>query len=195
MSFASEHSRLFRVPFRSERYRLKKNRNKKTDKTDVMLRLVNKKTGNLASSTDWLIDLAAVAKELGDSSGISALLPQKKAAKLLVRNELKPFKIHREKSLTLGEETSHKDLRVLVKLAYPELALFYIQNVVPSHKPNQVNRKGFRAWLIMELNTINGGLNRHLMSIPAFRPLIELKKSDDWWRKCLKTESKSKAKS
>ena len=116
---------------------MKKNHNKTTDKTDVMLRLVNKKTGNLASSTDWLIDLAAVAKELGDSSGISALLPQKKAAKLLVRNELKPYKIHREKSLKLGEETSHKDLRVLVKLAYPELALFYIQNVVPSHKPNQ----------------------------------------------------------
>jgi len=121
---------------------------------------------------------------LGDSSGISALLPHKKASKLLARNELKPFKIHKENPTTPGEETSHKDLRVLAKLAYPELALFYIQNVVQSHKPNQVNRKGFRAWLIKELNTVNGGLNRHLMSIPAFRPLIELNRSDDWWRKC-----------
>jgi hypothetical protein len=174
---------------------VKKIPNKTTATNGARLRLVNKKTGKLASSTNWLVDLAAEAKVLGDSSGISALLPHKKASKLLARNELKPFKIHKENPTTPGEETSHKDLRVLVKLAYPELALFYIQNVVQSHKPNQVNRKGFRAWLITELNTINGGLNRHLMSIPAFRPLIELNRSDDWWRKSLKTESKFKAKS
>jgi hypothetical protein len=166
-----------------------------TDTNGVRLRLVNKKTGKLASSTDWLIDLAAEAKVLGDSSGISALLPQKKAAKLLDRNELKPFKIHKEKNVPLGGETSHKDLRVLVKLAYPYLALFYIQNIVPSHKKKQVNRKGLIAWLMSELLKPMGELNQHLKSIPEFHPLIELDRSDDWWRKCLKTESKSKAKS
>ena len=174
---------------------MKKPPNKTTDTNGVRLRLVNKKTGKLASSTDWLIDLAAEAKVLGDSSGISALLPQKKAAKFLVRNELRPFKIQKEKTVPLGDETSHKDLRVLLKLAYPELALFYIQNIVQSHKRNQVNRKGFRAWLMQELSKPKGALNQHLKSIQEFHPLIELERSDDWWRKCLKTESKSKAKS
>lgn len=166
-----------------------------TDTNGVRLRLVNKKTGKLASSTDWLTDLAAEAKVFGDSSGISALLPQKKAAKLLGRNELKLFKIHKGKTVPLGDATSHKDLRLLVKLAYPKLALFYIQNVVQSHKQSQVNQKGFRAWLMQELSKPEGELNQHLKSIQEFHPLIELERSDDWWRKCLKTESKSKAKS
>jgi hypothetical protein len=173
---------------------LKKKADKSTGPNSVRLRLVNKKTGKLASSTNWLVDLAAEAKELGDSSGISAMLPQKKAAKLLVQNELKPFKIHKEVTVQPGDESSHKDLRVLVKLAYPKLALFYIQNVVHSHKKNQVNLKGFRAWLMQELSDPKGELNQYLKSIHEFYPLIELDRSDDWWRKCLKTESKSKAK-
>lgn len=177
---------------------MKKNRDKKTDTTDTtgfMLRLVNKKTGKLASSTNWLIDLAAEAKVLGDSSGISALLPQKKATKLLVRNELKPFKIRKEKSVTPGEETSHKNLRSLARAALCEFFRFYIERAIPDHNASMVNSKGFRAWLMQELSQPKGELNQHLKSIKEFHPLIELKRSDDWWRKCLKTESKSKAKS
>jgi hypothetical protein len=174
---------------------LKKIRNKTTDTTGAKLRLVNKKTGKLASSTNWLIDLAAQAKELGYSSGISALLPQKKAEKFLVRNELKAFNIHKEKTVSLGNETSHKDLRVLARAALCEFFRFYTERVVPGHKASMVNSKGFRAWLMQELSKPKGELNQHLRSIQEFHPLIELKRSDDWWRKCLKTESKSKAKS
>lgn len=157
--------------------------------------MVNKKTGKLASSTNWLVDLAAQAKEVGDSSGISALLPQKKAEKLLVRNELKAFNTHKETSVSLGDETSHKDLRVLARAALCEFFRFYIERVVSGHKASMVNSKGFRAWLMQELSKPEGDLNQHLKSIPEFHPLIELDRSDDWWRKCLKTESKSKAKS
>jgi hypothetical protein len=174
---------------------LKKILKKTTETTGVMLRLVNKKTGKLASSTDWLIDLAAEANVMGDSSGISALLPQKKAAKLLVRNELKPFKIHKEKTVLQGDETSHKDFRRLARAAFFEFYRYYIEMVVPGKKADNLNSKGFRAWLMQELSKPKGGLNQHLESIQEFHPLIELKRSDDWWRKCLKTESKSKAKS
>ncbi len=174
---------------------MKKIPNKTTDPNSVRLRLVNKKTGKLASSTHWLVDLAAEAKELGDSSGISALLPQKKAAKLLVQNELKPFKIHKGGAAQPGYETSHKDLRSLARAAFYEFYRFYIEMVVPGKKADKVNSKGFRAWLMQELSKPKGGLNQHLESIQEFHPLIELKRSDDWWRKCLKTESKSKAKS
>ena len=173
---------------------MKKISNKSTDPNSVRLRLVNKKTGKLASSTNWLIDLAAEAKEVGDSSGIAALLPQKKAAKLLVRNELEPFKIHKEKSVQPGDETSHKDLRRLARAAFYEFYRYYIEMVVPGKKADKVNSKGFRAWLRQELSNPKGGLNQYLKSIQEFHPLIELKRSDDWWRECLKTESKSKAK-
>ena len=174
---------------------MKKIRNKTTQTTGVNLRLVNKKTGKLASSTNWLIDLAAQAKELGDSSGISALLPQKKAEKLLVRNELQAFNLHKEKSVLQGNETSHKDLRALARAALCEFFRSYIERVVPGHKAGIVNSKGFRAWLMQELSKPKGALNQHLKSTPKFHPLIELKRGDDWWRKCLKTESKSKTKS
>lgn len=159
---------------------------------DGTFRLVNKKTGKLASSTNWLLDLAAVAKSRGESAGLPALLPQAKVGKFLRHNDLKPFKRHQEKNVALGKATTHKSLRELARSAYSELAFYYIQNVVHSRKPSEVNRKGFRAWLIKELNTDNGGLNQHLLSIEEFRPLIELERSDDWWRTCLKTESKSK---
>lgn len=174
---------------------MKKTPKKSTGPNGVRLRLVNKKTGKLASSTNWLVDLAAQAKTVGDSSGISALLPQKKAEKLLVRNELKAFNTHKEKSISLGNETSHKDLRVLARAALCEFFRFYIERVVPGHKASMVNPKGFRAWLMQELSKPEGKLNQHLKSIQEFHPLIELKRSDDWWRKCLKTESKSKASS
>ena len=175
---------------------MKNHPSKKTDPTyDGTFRLVNKKTGKLASRTNWLLDLAAVAKSRGDSSGLPALLPQYKAGKFLRHNDLKPFKRQQKQDVAAGKETTHKSIRDLARSAYPELALYYIQNVVHSHKPSQVNRKGFRAWLIEELNTPNGGLNQHLLSIEEFRPLIELERSDDWWRTCLKTESKSGTKS
>lgn len=174
---------------------MKKNSNKTTDPNSVRLRLVNKKTGKLASSTNWLIDLAAEAKVLGDSSGISALLPQKKTEKLLERNELKAFNKHKEKSVSLGDETSHKDLRVLARAALCEFFRFYIERVVPGHKASMVNSKGFRAWLMQELSKPKGDLNQHLKSKTDFHPLVELDRSDDWWRKCLKTESKLQAKS
>ena len=55
-------------------------------------RLANKKTGKLASNTNWLIDLAAIALMQGHTTGIGSLLPLKNAEKLLAHNKLVPFR-------------------------------------------------------------------------------------------------------
>ena len=62
----------------------------KTDnKTESHFVLLNKKTGKVASTNNWLLVLAARAHTSGDTSGILGLLPQEQAKKLLVSNELK----------------------------------------------------------------------------------------------------------
>lgn len=156
-------------------------------------RLTNKSTGRLASKTNWLLDLAAEAVDQRETEGIPALLPQEKAKKLLKHNHLQAYKSHRQKATPAGMESTHKDLRNLARRAYPELACFYLQSIVPQRKETEVNRKGFRAWLMTELATPGGTLNKFLQSRRELSPLAELKRGDDWWRSCLKTESKSQS--
>ena len=50
--------------------------------------LVNKKTGKVASSNNWLLALAAHAQTQRNTSGIASLLSHDKAKRTLVRNEL-----------------------------------------------------------------------------------------------------------
>lgn len=154
-------------------------------------RLVNKKTSKLASKTNWLLDLAATAVTNGDSRGLASLLPQEKAAKFLKYNKLKNFKRHNSKNSSIDIPSSHRDLRSLAQSALPELAVFYLEKVAYDRKVTDINHKGFRAWLMTELATPDGILNKHLLSSSRLRPLAELKRGDDWWRVCLKTESKS----
>ncbi len=155
-------------------------------------RLVNKKTGRLASKTNWLLDLAAVAVTQRDLVGLPSLLPQEKAAQLLTLNKLKNIKRHKPTQPLKGAESSHSDLRRLARSALPELVVFYLENFAHSRKESQINRKGFRSWLREELAKPNGILNKHLRCSDQLSQLAELKRGDDWWRICLKTESKSK---
>jgi hypothetical protein len=155
-------------------------------------RLVNKKTGKLASQTNWLLDLAAVAVTQRDVAGIPTLLPQDKAVKLLTHNKLKNFKRHKSSRPPEGRESSHSDLRRLARSALPELAVFYLEKVAHSREATHINRKGFRAWLITELAKPNGILNKHLRCSDRLGQLAELQRGDDWWRISLKTESKFK---
>ena len=83
---------------------IKKPLTKKSVEYDGTHRLVNKKTGKLASSSTWLIDLAACAVHLGDTQGLAGLLPQEKAQKLLNSNVLKPFKRHKNRLPVKGLE-------------------------------------------------------------------------------------------
>jgi len=145
------------------------------------VRLVNKRTGKLASSSTWLLDLAACAVVGRDSKGIPALLPQSKAKKLLVHNELKKFNRHKSIEADSGQESSHAELRVLAYKALPTIAVFYIQNAVGNRLPSQVNKKGFRGWLISQLAIPNSELNNFLNNHPEFSALAELKRADNWW--------------
>ena len=144
-------------------------------------RLVNKRTGKLASSSTWLLDLAACAVVGGDYKGIPALLPQNKAKKLLIHNELKKFKRHKSIEADSGQESSHAALRVLACKALPTIAVFYIQNAVGNRLPSQVNKKGFRGWLMSQLAIPDSALNIFLKNHTEFSALAELKRADNWW--------------
>jgi hypothetical protein len=163
----------------------------KAPQYDGTYRLVNKKSGKLASSSNWLIDLAAYAVDLSDYGGISALLPQEKAMKLLASNLLKPFKRHKPESSIAGLESTSRDIREVARNAGPYIAYFFITKIIKNKDPETVNHKGFRAWLMDALAEPKSSLNQYLKTT-QFSALVELKRSDDWWIDRLKTESKSK---
>lgn len=144
-------------------------------------RLVNKRTGKLASSSTWLVDLAACAVVGGDNSGLPDLLPQQDAKKLMLHNELKKFNHHKSGKAISGDESSHAELRVLACKAIPTIAVFYIHNVVGNRQPAQVNEKGFRVWLMGELSVPSSDLNGFLRKHLQFSALAELKRKDNWW--------------
>ena len=171
---------------------IKKPQTTKSVAYDGRHRLVNKKTGKLASSSDWLIDLAARAVQLGDSKGLTALLPQEKAKSLMKFNVLKSFNRHKKRLPVQGFETSNRELRGLAFRALPYFAAFYRKMVIPDKAPERVSRKGFRAWLIAALSDPYSSLNKNLSKHNEFSALAQLKRSDDWWQDQLKTESKSK---
>lgn len=160
---------------------------KHTEFTYADFSLVNKLTGRRASSTTWLLDLAAVAVIRDEQAGLPSLLPQSHAKKLLKKNRLKSFKRHNTHNARADSRHSHSDLRELAEKALPYLAIFYIENVVYLRKPSQINKKGFRFWLVKELNDETSPLNNHLAYHPEFRALTELNRSEDWWRKRQKT--------
>jgi hypothetical protein len=171
---------------------IKKPLTKKSVEYDGTHRLVNKKTGKLASSSDWLIDLAASAVSLGDSQGLAALLPQEKARKLMNLNVIKPFNRHKKRLPVQGFEASNRELRDLANRALPYFAAFYTVMVIPGKASEKVNRKGFRAWLIAALSDPENSLNKDLSKHKEVSALAQLKRSDDWWQDRLNSESKSR---
>lgn len=175
-----------------EKHQYKKTLEIESVEYDGTHRLVNKKTGKLASSSDWLIDLAASAVSLGDSQGLAALLPQEKAKKFMTSNVLKPFNRHKKRLPVQGFETSNRELRDLASRALPYFAAFYTEMVIPGKAPERVNRKGFRAWLIAALSEPDSTLNKNLSKHNEFSALAQLKRSDDWWQDRLNSESKSR---
>lgn len=144
-------------------------------------RLTNKRTGKLASSSTWLKDYAACAVIKLENQGIPTLLPQREAHKLLLNNELKPFKRHEKASPKSGTESSHAQLRSLACLAMPEIADFYFKDIVGDREPANFNDKGFRNWIMDELANPLSSLNRFLRTHPKFSVLAELDRKDNWW--------------
>lgn len=157
-------------------------------------RLTSKRSGKLSSSSTWLLDLAASTVVENLSGGVISLLPQEQAAKLLVHNELKPFKQHARGQKDPGDESSPKELRLLAEAAATYLKVFYITQVCADKDPSRVNLKGFRSWLMESLEQPGSPLNKDLGKHPKYSALQELIRKDNWWRKVLKTASKKSPK-
>ena len=154
-------------------------------------RLTNKKTGKLASSSTWLLDLAACAITLGHSTGIASALPLAKAERLLNKNKLKAFTKHQKAKVPKISVTSHGDLRAAAEAGIPAIVVFYIENVVGSRDPKTVNRKGFAHWVVCELSFPESSLNLFMQSRPELVGLAEMQRSERWWLDRLKMQSKS----
>lgn len=153
-------------------------------------RLVNIKTGKLASSSTWLLDLAACAITLGQSTGIASALPLAKAERLLKKNNLKNFTKHQKAEAQKISVSSHGDLRAAAEAGIPSIVVFYIENVVGSRDPKTVNRKGFTHWLAREIASPDSQLNLFLLSRPELVGLAEIKRSERWWVDRVKMQSK-----
>ncbi len=153
-------------------------------------RLVNKKTDRLASSSTWLVDLAACAVSLGHSTGIASLLPLARAKRLLVNNTLKPFKRQKGIKARKVAATSHGDLRALAEAAIPAIAVFYGEKIVATKAITAVNRKGFAHWLVHELRNPDSQLNRYILTLPELAGLAETQRAYRWWLDRLKMQSK-----
>ncbi len=156
-------------------------------------RLVNKKTRRLASSSTSLIDLAACAISMGETTGIATLLPLAKAKRLLAKNTLQSFKPQKRSKAGNAVATSHTDLRALAEAGLPAIAVFYLEMVVGCKPVKHVNLKGFRSWLVDELAVPGSSLNRFLLSRRDLAALVESRRSKRWWLdrlKMLKMQSK-----
>ena len=105
--------------------------------------LVNRKTGKVSSSNNWLIALAAVATINQDNVGLPSLLPQKKVKKLLTTNKL---------SLGVQRGTKSKLINVEVraqgKSFIPALAVLWEKEKPPHRSPR---RQEFCKWVVKSL--------------------------------------------
>jgi hypothetical protein len=153
-------------------------------------RLVNKRTGKLASSSTWLLDLAACAVVLGDSVGIPALLPQRKAAKLLKSNLLKQFKKHAPIKSDTAMSSNHAESRKAAEQSIPALAVIYQKLVIVPNPSKKVTRDSFVYWLRNQLENRSSKLNQILSQTPSLVGIHELQRSHRWWIDRIKMQSK-----
>jgi len=149
---------------------------------------VNRRTGRLASSTNWLIDLAAVAVILGDNSGIAALLPRAKAEKLMRFNVLKAFSRH-QKTTAGFLPTTPAHFRELASEALPLIAATFLsQEQIFSSK--QVTGKRLISWILAEMHNSNSDLCIQLKQ-NGYPQLVCMSFGRLWWEGLLsKTKSK-----
>lgn len=106
--------------------------------------LINRKTGRVASSSNWLVALAAVAVINQDNAGLASLLPQVKAQKLLARNKL-ALRVQRGGRSTPVRAT----LREQGKAIIPALAVLWGEYEKPPHRAP--TRGDFGKWIVKSL--------------------------------------------
>lgn len=108
--------------------------------------LVNNKTKRSASSSNWFLNLSAVAVINNDVSGLPSLLDHVTARKLLVKNSLvlTPERTKTDKPIRSKKRQEAKEF-------IPTLAALY-GNKLPSHRPPR--RQDFCKWVVASLNNV-----------------------------------------
>ena len=107
--------------------------------------LVNKKTGRISSSNNWLMALAAVAFINGERYGLPAALPQEKASRLLASNKL----VLRTKR-GVRKKIANADARRVAKNLIPVFAVLW-EREKPQHRAPR--RQDFCKWIVKSLQT------------------------------------------
>ena len=137
------------------------------------LALVNKKTGKIASSNNWLQSLAALAYQSKSHSGIASILPQSKAQRLLLKNELESKKRRADIS-NLASQMARKQ----AKLFIPILTAYY-KRQLPFHRA--FRRYELCKWIVKTLReptspasvyASNHGYDELINTVPGAR----------WWQ-------------
>ena len=108
--------------------------------------LINRKTGKVTSSSNWLVALAAVAVINQDNAGLPALLPQIRAKKLLAKNKL---------DLRVQRGCRSKPVRATLrgegKAIIPALAVLWGEHEKPPHLAPR--RQDFCKWVVKSLRS------------------------------------------
>lgn len=138
--------------------------------------LVNKKSEKVSSSNSWLLALAARAKILGDTSGITSLLPLEEAGKLLDKNTLSIKTVRGLKGGKLKEDVRHQAEEFI-----PYLAASFINN----HPKNKlVTRKSFCIWITQQLNDTSSP-SHNTAILKGFEDLPSSPRKARWWQERL----------
>lgn len=134
--------------------------------------LVNKGTKKIASSSNWLAALAAVAIANNDIAGIPSLLPISKTKKLLKKNQL-ALKQQRGIHVKKDSEIARYQAKQLV----PTFAVIYGAQHLANRTPR---RNEFCKWIVRELG--NKASQAYKIAVDRnHHEVLQKTKNWRWW--------------
>lgn len=139
--------------------------------------LVNKKNNKVASSNTWLLGLAAYALEHDDNIGITSLLPQARAQRLLLRNKV-ALKSVRIRQIDHVRRNAQQQAQKII----PCLAVRYAASLAASRR---VYKTDFCKWIIKQLEDTESQIYKYA-SLNGYDDILESSKSVSWWRTQIK---------
>jgi hypothetical protein len=143
-------------------------------------RLVNRKTGHLASSASWQVDLASIANQTGLTQGIGSLLPLQHAKRLARRNKLHPFKLQK-----FPADDDHS----VARNALPEIRLIFDR--IGGRVGKKTTATYLSEWIAEELQCEKSQL-ASLLKEAGHSACIDINRSARWWRDRISETKKSR---
>lgn len=134
--------------------------------------LVNKGTKKVASSSNWLAALAAVAIANNDIAGIPSLLPISKTKKLLKTNQLA---LKRQRGIHVKKDS--EIARYQAKQLVPTFAVIYGAQHLANRTPR---RNEFCKWIVRELG--NKASQAYKIAVDRnHHEVLQKTKNWRWW--------------